>query len=132
MFPKFDKVLITIFSGAVGTLLALLGINTAAGFQTFLGIVAILIPPAVAVMVVDYYLFKGDRNQGYDSDKVEKLAKFRLIPFVSWMVGAGFGFLVQYTTVKLTRITAVDAIIVAGVVYLVVMLAARAKPKLSA
>jgi len=132
MFPKLNKVVITVISGVVGTLLALLGISTAGGFQTFLGFVAILIPPAVAVMIVDYYFFKGERNQGYDADKVAKLPKFRVIPFVSWMVGAGFGFLVQYTPVKLTRITAVDAIIVGAVVYFVVMLIARNKVKVSA
>jgi cytosine permease len=132
LFPKMNKVLITVISGVVGTGLALLGINTAGGFQTFLGFVAIVIPPAVAVMIVDYYLFKGERNQNYDSDKVEKISKFRVIPFVSWMAGTGFGFLVKYTSVKLTSITAVDAIIVAAVVYLVVMLIARSKVKLSA
>jgi cytosine permease len=132
MFPKMNKVLITIVSGAIGTGLALLGINTAAGFQAFLGIVAILIPPAVAVMIVDYYFFKGDRNQHYNSDRVEALAKFRVIPFVSWMVGAAFGFLVQYTPVKLTHITAIDAVIAAAVVYFVVMLIARSKVKVSA
>ncbi len=129
---KMNKVLITVVSGVVGTGLALLGINTAAGFQAFLRIVAILIPPAVAVMIVDYFLFKGARNQDYDSDKAEKLSKFRVIPFVSWMAGAAFGFIVQYTAFKLTRITAIDAIIASAVVYFVVMLIAKNKVKLSA
>jgi cytosine permease len=132
MFPKMNKVLITVISGGVGTGLALLGINTAGGFQAFLGIIAILIPPAVAVMIVDYYLFKGERNQEYNSDKAEKLPKFRVIPFSAWMAGAAFGFIVQYTPLKLTHITAIDAIIVAAVVYLVVMLIAKNRVKLSA
>jgi len=129
LFPKLSKVLITIVSGVVGTGLALLGINTAQGFQTFLGVIAILIPPAVAVMIVDYYFFQGERNRNYDSDKVGEIAKFRILPFISWMVGAAFGFVVQYTAVKLTRITAVDAIIVAAVVYFVAMLIGRNKVK---
>ena len=132
MFPKMNKVLITIISGVAGTALALLGISTAGGFQSFLGIVAILIPPAVAVMIVDYYLFKGERNQEYNADKVAKLPKIRVIPFLSWMVGAGFGFVVQYTAVKLTRITAVDAILVSAVVYFVAMLIAKSKARFSA
>jgi cytosine permease len=131
LFPKMNKVLITVISGVVGTVLALLGINTAQGFQTFLSFVAIIIPPAVAVMIVDYYFFKGEHNQGYDSDKVAKISKFRVVPFVSWMVGAGFGFLAKYTPVKMTSIVAVDAIIVAAVVYFVVMLIARHKVKVS-
>jgi cytosine permease len=132
MFPKMNKVMITVVSGVIGTGLALLGINTAAGFQTFLGIIAILIPPAVAIMIVDYYMFKGERNQEYDSDKTEKLPKLRAMPFVSWMVGAGFGFIAQYTPVKLTSITAIDAIIVSAVVYFVVMLITKNKVKVSA
>jgi cytosine permease len=130
--PRMNKVLITVVSGVVGTGLALLRISTAAGFQAFLGIVAILIPPAVAVMIVDYFFFKGARNQEYDSDKVEKISRFRVLPFVSWMVGAGFGFIVQYTAFKLTRITAIDAIIASAVVYFIAMLIAKNKVKLSA
>ncbi len=131
MFPKLDKLVITAISGAVGTVLAIIGINTAAGFQTFLGIVAILIPPAVAVMIVDYYLFKGERNQGFDGDKVSIVARFRLFPFVSWTVGAGFGFLVQYAHVRFTTITAIDTFVVSAVLYFIVMLIAGAKPRLS-
>ena len=132
IFPKMNKVLITVVSGVVGTGLALVGINTAAGFQAFLGIIAILIPPAIGVMVVDYYMFKGDRNKEYDSDKAEKISKFRVIPFACWMVGAGFGFLAQYTPVKITHITAIDAILVAAVVYFVIMLDTKNKIRFSA
>jgi cytosine permease len=132
MFPKLNKLVITAVSGAVGTLLAIIGINTAAGFQTFLGIVAILIPTAVAVMIVDYYLFKGERNLSFDGDKVGQVARFRAIPFISWMVGAGFGFLVQYAHLRLTSITAIDTFLVSAVLYFIVMLIAGAKPKVSA
>jgi cytosine permease len=132
MFPKLNKLVITAISGVVGTVLAIIGINTAAGFQTFLGIVAILIPPAVAVMIADYYLFKGERNQGFDGDKVSAVPKFRVIPFVSWMVGAGFGFLVQYAHVKFTTIMAIDTFVVSAVLYVVIMLIAKNRIKVSA
>ena len=127
MFPKLNKWVITVVSGVVGTILALLGINTAGGFQTFLGIVAILIPPAASIMILDYYLFKGKANCQFDPDKIEEAANFRIIPFIAWAVGSAFGFLVQYTAVRLTSITALDTIIVAGVVYTVIMLISKKK-----
>ncbi|MBI9108490.1 MAG: cytosine permease [Spirochaetales bacterium] len=129
MFPKLNKWVITVASGAIGTILALLGINTAAGFQTFLGIVAILIPPAASIMILDYYLFKGKVNCYFDSDKIEESANFRALPFVAWIAGSAFGFIVQYTAVKLTGITALDTIIIAGVVFTAIMLIARKTSK---
>ncbi len=131
MFPKLNKVAITIVSGAVGTLLAVLGINTAAGFQAFLGIVAILIPPAVSVMIVDYFLFKGTRNQGFEAGRADEAPKARALPLGAWGVGAAFGFLVQYAGWKLTSVTSLDTILVAGVAYVIAMLATKNKPGLS-
>jgi cytosine permease len=132
MFPKVQKWLITLVSGIVGLVLALLGINTAAGFQTFLGLLAIFIPPAAAVMIIDYYFFKGDKNMAYDSDKLYSVKNFRPIPFIVWAAGIGFGFLVQYTAVRITTITALDTIIVAAVLYFIIMLAAGQKVRAKA
>ena len=129
MFPKLNKWVITVVSGVVGTILALLGINTAGGFQTFLGIVAILIPPAASIMILDYFFFRGKANCNFDSDKIEEAANFRALPFVAWIIGSAFGFLVQYTAVRLTSITALDTIIVAGIVYVIIMLIAGKKEK---
>jgi cytosine permease len=127
MFPKVKKWIITVISGAIGLVLALVGINTSGGFQTFLGFLAIFIPPAAAVMIIDYYFFKGEKNKTYDSKELENVPKFRVIPFVVWFVGIGFGFLVQYTKVRITTITALDTIIVAAVIYFIVMLATKHK-----
>ena len=129
MFPKLNKWVITVISGVVGTILALLGINTAGGFQTFLGIVAILIPPAASIMIIDYYFFKSKANCSFDPEKIDEAKNFRAIPFVAWIIGSAFGFIVQYTAVRLTSITALDTIIVAGVVYTIIMLIAGKKEK---
>jgi cytosine permease len=130
MFPKVKKWIITLISGVVGLVLALLGINTAGGFQTFLGFLAIFIPPAAAVMIVDYYFFKNEKNRAYESSKLDEIPNFRALPFIVWIVGIGFGFIVQYTPARITTITALDTIIFAGVIYAVVMLIA--KPRISA
>ncbi len=129
MFPKLNKWIITVISGVVGTVLALFGINTAAGFQTFLGIIAILIPPAASIMIIDYYFFKGKANCSFDADKLEESANIRVLPLIAWAIGIAFGFIVQYSTVKLTSITALDTIIVSGAVYLVIMLIAGKNKK---
>ena len=127
MFPKLNKWIITVISGAVGTILALAGINTAGGFQAFLGIIAILIPPAASVMILDYFFFRGEANCNFDSDKIEQSANFRAIPFISWMIGCAFGFLVQYTAVRLTSITALDTIIIGGAVFVIISLITKKK-----
>ncbi len=127
MFPKLNKWVITVVSGVVGTVLALLGINTAGGFQAFLGIIAILIPPAASVMILDYYFFKSEENCFFDSDKIEESASIRIIPLVAWAVGSIFGFIIQYTPAKFTSIVALDTIIAAGIVYAVIMLITKKK-----
>jgi cytosine permease len=132
MFPKLSKVAITAISGAVGTGLALIGINTAAGFQSFLGIIAVLIPPAAAVMIADYFLFKGEKNRAYAPEKVGEAPSVRALPLISWAVGAAFGFVVQFAHLRLTSVTALDAIIASAVVYIVAMLATKNRIKLSA
>ncbi|MCF7928284.1 MAG: cytosine permease [Spirochaetales bacterium] len=125
MFPKLKKWIITVASGGIGTVLALLGINTSGGFQMFLTYLAILIPPAAAVMVVDYFFFRSERNKEYKAEEIENVPKFRVIPFVSWMVGTAFGFVIQYTALQLTSVTALDTIIVGAIVYFIIMFATR-------
>lgn len=132
MFPKLKKWMITIASGAVGTILALLGINTAAGFQTFLGYLMILIPPATGVIIFDYYFFRGDPNRNFDPNDLDNVPNFRALPFIAWMVASGFGFLVQYTSLKFTSVVALDTMIVAAVLYVIMMLVSRHKLKIQA
>lgn len=130
MVPKVPKWIITVASGVIGTVLALLGINTSAGFQTFLSFLSILIPPAAAVMLMDYFLFKSEKSREYKASELGNVAKFRAIPFICWLVGIAFGFIVQYTKLRLTNITAVDTIIVGGIVFFIVMLIAKNKIRL--
>lgn len=127
MFPSLKKWMITVASGVVGTGLALAGINTAGGFQAFLGVVAILIPPAAAIMILDFYFFKGEENRNFNADEIDQAADFRPLPFAAWIVGSAAGFLVQKTAMQITTITALDTIIVAGAVYMIMMLAVKKK-----
>ena len=132
MFPKLKKWMITIVSGAVGTILALLGINTGAGFQTFLGFLMILIPPAAGVVILDFYFFRGEANRGFEPSKLDSVPKFRALPFIAWMVGSAFGFVIQYTPMQFTSVVALDTIIVGAVVYFIIMVASKHKISLKA
>lgn len=117
MFPGVKKWVITIVSGAVGTGLALAGINTSGGFQAFLGILAVLLPPAAAVMLVDFYFFRGEQNRSYDPARAGEVPKVRVYTLAAWVIAAIVGFVIQYTPFQMTSITAVDTMIVAAVVY---------------
>ena len=125
MFPKVNKGIITIISGVVGTLLALAGINTSAGFQTFLSILAIVLPPAAAVMLVDFYFFRGKFSNSYKPEDMAKIPKVRALPLIAWALGSAMGFIVQYTALRLTTITAIDTMIISAVVYFIISTAAK-------
>jgi len=127
MFPKLSKVVITAISGAVGTILALLGINTAAGFQSFLGLIAVLIPPAAAVMIVDYFFFRGDQNLSYNPEKVESTTSIRVLPLMAWAIGAIFGLIAQSAKFSFTSVIALDTVVVGAGVHILFMLATKNK-----
>jgi cytosine permease len=119
MFPSLKKWQITLASGVVGTVLALVGINTSGGFQAFLGIIAIVIPPAAAVMLVDFYFYRGEGNRAYAPERSADVSAVRALPLACWVVASAAGFVIQYTPVRLTSITAVDTILIAAVLYFV-------------
>jgi len=132
MFPTIPKWIITVVSGAVGTILALAGINTSQGFTGFLSLIAIVIPPAAAVMLVDFYLFKNTANKEYQSSELDKMANFRFMPLACWVVGVAFGFISQRLQWQFTTIAALDAIIFTSIIYLITMVATgnRLKPSI--
>lgn len=120
MFPKAKKWMITIVSGAFGTILALAGINTSGGFQAFLSILAIVIPPAAAVMLMDFFLFRGEGARSYRPENLKEIPAFRIEPLAAWAVGAAMGFVIQYTPFRITIVTAIDTILIAAVVYFII------------
>lgn len=125
MFPKFSKWSITLVSGVVGIVLALLGINTSAGFQGFLGILAIVLPPAAGVLILDFFLFKNAENLGYDPEKIAQAANLRVLPILAWVLGSAAGFIIQYTSLVFTSVTALDTMIIGGVIYFIFRLFAK-------
>ncbi len=129
MFPKLKKWMITVASGVIGTILALLGINTSQGFTSFLSLLAVIIPPAAGIIILDYYFFKGEENRFFDPARLDEVKNIRAIPFIAWAIGTAFGFIIQKTSFKLTGIVALDTIIIAAVVYAIIMLATKHRIK---
>jgi cytosine permease len=123
MIPKW---VLTLIGGVVGTIFALIGINTAGGFTTFLGIIAVVIPPAGAVMAVDYLLFRGE---GYRSEDYKKVPAIRVESVISWALGSAFGFLTNFNVFRFTGIIVLDSFIIAAVVHVIISLILRRKLK---
>lgn len=120
MFPKAKKWMITVGSGVVGTILALAGINTSGGFQLFLSLLAIVIPPAAAVMLMDFFLFRGEGGRSYRPENLKDIPSVRFEPLIAWVIGAIAGFIIQYTPLRITIVTAIDTIIIAAVAYFII------------
>ncbi|NQT57427.1 MAG: cytosine permease [Bacteroidetes bacterium] len=127
MFPKINKWVITVISGVVGIIFALIGINTSGGFQTFLGILTIVMPPAAGVLILDYFLFKNEENKGYNPTEISNVPNFRIFPCIAWIFGSGFGFIIKYTSLTFTTVTALDTMLIGAVFYFVIMIATKNK-----
>lgn len=118
------KWLLTAIGGALGTILALAGI--VGQFVTWLSILGVTIPPIGAVLIVDFFLFKGSE---YKFEKIAGLPAIRLVPIISWALATAFGFLTHFKVFTFTTAPALDTIIVAAVVHFLLMLITGNKVK---
>jgi len=116
LIRALPKWLLTAIGGALGTILALAGIM--GQFVTWLSILGVTIPPIGAVMIVDFFLFKGTE---YKFEKLAALPAIRLVPILSWALATAFGFLTNFKVFTFTSAPALDTIIVAAVVHFLLM-----------
>lgn len=116
-FPRVPKWLITVLSGMLGTTLALIGINTSGGFTTFLRSLAICIPPAAAVMIVDFILVRGLLEAGPQQGKPAKIASVHPKALACWLAGSFFGFLLSQSGYSLSTVSAIDTMLIAAALY---------------
>jgi cytosine permease len=124
LIRALPKWLLTAIGGALGTILALAGI--VGQFVTWLSILGVTIPPIGAVLIVDFFLFKGSE---YKFEKIAGLPAIRLVPILSWAVATAFGFLTHFKVFTFTTAPALDTIIVAAVVHFLLMLITGNKVK---
>ena len=63
---------------------------------------------------VDYYLFN---KQHYITSKLDQLVDIRLLAIVAWVLGSLTSFLTSYTGITLTTVSAIDGLLMAGIVH---------------
>lgn len=113
IFTRVPQWLIVIVAGALGTLLAVIGItHYFIGFLIFLGI---SIPPIAGIYIADYF-FVHKRN--YEIRNLKKQPAIAYPAFIAWFIAAFVAYLTTYELFTLTSIPACDAIVVAFVLYL--------------
>jgi len=126
LIPKWPKWVLTtvggLLGGALGTIAALLGIL--GQFINWMMALGIMITPMAAVMIVDFFLFKSHL---YKYSTLNSTPLYRPRAYISWTLGVIVGFLTYFGVFTLTHASALDAIIVAGVAHLVIMLATGEK-----
>ena len=116
---RFNRALITIVVGVLGTALSAAGIlGQFVGFLTLLGVV---VPPIAGIMVVDYYLLRRHRDRLEESSQSDALParqeKLNPVTLVVWLVAS----IVGYVSENRFGIPALNSLLCAALLYYVVM-----------
>ncbi|WP_158542734.1 cytosine permease [Phytoactinopolyspora halophila] len=114
VFRSWKKWQLTGIAGVIGIILALAGIYDS--FTTFLTVLGIFIPPMAGVIVVDYYITRKTEYQGGFEKTVVPV---RILSLAAWATGSGVSALTSYTDVSLTSMSAVDGLLVAGILQVI-------------
>lgn len=110
--PKVRRAALTIACGIGGTVAA--WFNILDHFLTFLFYLAIIFIPVAGIIIVDFFLI---RPTAYEAAALGDEPAVRTEALVAWAAGASISVLAELGYFTLTRIAAVDAILVAGFLY---------------
>ncbi|EOH97909.1 cytosine permease [Enterococcus pallens] len=118
VFRRVNPKLITVISGSLGILMAMLGIY--GKFETFLSIITVLVSPIAGIYMIDYVFYKEKYDFAYES----KLKDYYPIAIISWVIGSVVAFMTSappagFGLFTITNISALDGIIAAGICYFV-------------
>ncbi len=111
-FPLWQLV---VLSGGLGTLLAALGIMV--HFTDFLIWLGVVIPPIGGVIVVDFFC----RRSSYHADLSDDYTAISYAAMIAWAAASTLGFVTVNELITLTTIPAVDSILMATLVHLVLL-----------
>ncbi|MEO9473868.1 cytosine permease [Parasphingorhabdus sp.] len=112
-FPGLSSRWLAIGLGAVGVIAALL--NILDSFVTFLFYLSVIFIPVAGVIIIDWALI---RPAAYTIDTLENNRPINVPGFIAWAIGAMFAVLASEMLLPtLTGIAAMDAVILAGIVY---------------
>ena len=114
-FPRLNTKWLTIILGAVGVIAALLNILDA--FDTFLWYLSIIFIPVAGVLMVDRILL---RPSIYNLETLQDNNRLNVTAFAAWAIGAIFAILADRGIMPtLTKIGAMDALILSAVLYFI-------------
>jgi cytosine permease len=118
--PRLKRSTTTVLCGALGTLAAF--INILDHFLTFLFYLSIVFVPVASVIVIDFFwLRRSDYLTGDGATRgLEPPA------LIAWAMGAAMALAGSAGLVRLTGVAALDALLVAGVLYTVLRRRSRA------
>ncbi len=110
---KFNRGMVTLVIGVIGTVLSVLGILDR--FVDFLVLLGILIPPVAGIMVIDYFVLKTHRKVLDESREKAALPpdteKLSPITLISWAAGFAAGYFIKL------GIPSINSLVVSAVIY---------------
>lgn len=114
---RWNRATVTLITGVIGTILSVLGVlNFFINFMTILGT---YLPPVAAIIVVDYYILKRNRQILDESREVGQLpGKVEIwnpVSIIAWIIGGLCG---QFITWGIPSIT---SLVVGGLSYFVLI-----------
>ncbi|GHF13583.1 cytosine permease [Kordiimonas sediminis] len=114
IFTTKREWLIPFVAGSVGTLGALLGIMD--HFVSFLLFLGIAVPPVCGVFLADYYIV---HRHGTYQDAVARAPAIAPAALIAWLGATGLTLWLDGQSISLTKIAAVDAILMSALLYVV-------------
>jgi cytosine permease len=108
--PRMRRATITLLCGLGGTVAAFF--NILDHFITFLFYLAIVFVPVAGVIVVDVFVMRPDAYHAPDA--LDGLAPYQWSAIAAWAIGAVVAMLASHGLLTLTRIAALDSILVAA------------------
>lgn len=113
-FPKLNSTWLAIGLGAIGVIAALM--NLLDNFIPFLIFLSDIFIPVAGVIIIDALLI---RRSDYHIDTLTHNRSFNGAALLAWAIGAGFALMISHEVIASpTTITSIDAIILAGLVYM--------------
>ena len=109
---NLNNTVLIIVLGSLGTLAAFF--NILDHFLSFLFYLAIIFVPVAGIIAVDYLLL---RRAAYHERRLELQANWRPVAVLCWVLGACVSLLGTFGLLAITRIAALDAMLVAGFSY---------------
>lgn len=112
LIPTLKDVHATLICGVLGVAVALSGITN--HFLTFFSLLGVTFPPIAGVYIAHYFL---EWRRAGGEFRIEQIGALNIRAIIAWIAGSGVAYATQFTGLTLTYVSAVDGVIVAGLVF---------------